>query len=219
MKILAVSDFHGSLEASRQAAFKAERVHADMIIVSGDITHFGSVQDAIELLLPIVKLQLPVFFVPGNCDPPSLAEINLKDARCIHGSCETYRNMMFAGIGGGPISPFNTPFEMTEDEIKEVLNRISQKCQPKPKRILISHTPPKNTKVDAAFSGEHVGSSSLREYIKDKQPSIVFCGHIHEARGIDRIKNTVIVNPGPARHSQCVVANLDDEIRVHLDHL
>jgi hypothetical protein len=219
LKILVISDFHGSIEASRQAAFKAERIHADVIVISGDITHFGSVQNAKELLSPLVKLQLPIFFVPGNCDSPSLAETNLKSARCIHGSCETYDNVVFAGVGGGPISPFNTPFEMTEDEIMNVLNQSFKQCQLKPWLILVSHTPPKNTKLDAAFSGEHVGSSSLREYIEDKQPSVVFCGHIHEARGIDHIGNTIIVNSGPARHRQCAIANLNDGIEVKLDHL
>jgi len=219
LRVLAVSDFHGSFEASRQVSFKAKNPKIDVVVISGDITHFGSVQNARELLLPLVKLQLPVFFVPGNCDPPTLAEINLKNVRCIHGSCETYDNVMFAGVGGGPLSPFNTPFEMTEDEITKVLNQGLKQCQPKPWLILVSHTPPKNTKLDAAFSGEHVGSSSVKQYIEDKQPSIVFCGHIHEARGIDSIGNTVIVNPGSARHSQCAVANLNEEIEVHLDHL
>lgn len=214
-----VSDFHGNMEASRQAASKSEQVHADVVVVPGDITHFGSVQDAKELLSPLVKLRLPVFFVPGNCDPPSLAQINLENARCIHGTCETYRNAMFAGVGGGPISPFNTPFEMTEAEIMGVLNQSFRLCQPKPWLILVSHTPPKNTKLDAAFSGEHVGSTSVRQCIEDKQPSIVFCGHIHEARGIDHIGNTVIVNSGPARHSQCAVANLGKGIELKLDHL
>lgn len=207
------------MEASRKAAFKAEQIHADVVVIPGDITHFGSVQNARELLLPLVKLQLPIFFVPGNCDPPSLADINLKSARCIHGSCETYDNVMFAGVGGCPISPFNTPFEMTEDEIMKVLNQSFKQCQPKPWLILVSHTPPKNTKLDATFSGGHVGSSSVRQYIEDKEPSIVFCGHIHEARGIDRIGNTVIVNPGPARHRQCAVASLNEKIEVHLDQL
>jgi hypothetical protein len=127
--------------------------------------------------------------------------------------------VVFAGVGGGPISPFNTPFEMTEDEIMNVLNQSFKQCQLKPWLILVSHTPPKNTKLDAAFSGEHVGSSSLREYIEDKQPSVVFCGHIHEARGIDHIGNTIIVNSGPARHRQCAIANLNDGIEVKLDHL
>ncbi len=219
MKVLAVSDFHGSLKAFRQVSFKAKNVDADVIVISGDITHFGSVQNAQELFAPILKLKMPIFFVPGNCDPPSLAKISLEGAFCIHGSCVTYENVVFAGVGGAPISPFNTPFEMAEDEIMKVLKQSLKQCQPKPWLILVSHTPPKNTKLDAAFSGDHVGSSSLRQYIEDEQPSVVFCGHIHEARGIDRVGKTVLVNLGSARHNQCAVANLKEKIEVHLDNL
>ena len=219
MKVLVVSDFHGSMKAFRQAAFKAEQIGADVTVIAGDITHFGSVQDARKLLSPLIELQLPIFFVPGNCDSPSLAKVNLKNAKCIHGSCETYGNTMFAGVGGGPISPFNTPFEMTENEIMDILNQSFKHCQQKRWLILVSHTPPKDTKLDAAFIGEHVGSSSLRRFIEEKQPSVVFCGHIHEARGIDRMGKTIVVNPGPARHGQCAVANLDREIEVQLDRL
>lgn len=214
-----VSDFHGNKEAFRRAAFKAERVHVDVVVISGDITDFGSVRNARELLSPLVKLELPVFFVPGNCDPPSLAEVNLENARCIHGSCERYDNLTFAGVGGGPLSPFNTPFEMTEDEIMKVLNQSFNQCRFKLRHVLISHTPPKNTKLDTAFSGEHVGSLSVRQYIERRQPFLVFCGHIHEARGIDNIGNTVVVNPGPARHNQCAIVNVDEEIEVKLDRL
>jgi len=70
-----------------------------------------------------------------------------------------------------------------------------------------------------AFSGEHVGSSSVRQYIEERQPSVVFCGHIHEARGIDNIGNALVVNPGPARHNQCAIVDLNEKIEVQLDHL
>jgi hypothetical protein len=219
LKVVVVSDFHGNMEAFRKAAVKAQQIHADVIIIPGDITDFGSVQSAKKLLSPLVKLRLPIFFVPGNCDPPVLARFSSENIRCLHGSCVTYGNFILAGVGGGPISPFNTPFEMTETEIMQVLTQSSQRCQPKLWQILVSHTPPKDTKLDAAFSGEHVGSSSVRQYIEDRQPSIVFCGHIHEAKGIDRIGNTIIVNPGPARHNQCAIARIDEEIDVKLDRL
>jgi hypothetical protein len=219
LKFLVVSDFHGNAEAFREAAFKAKQTSVDAIIISGDITDFGSVQNAKELLSPLVRLRFPVFFVPGNCDPPSLARFNWENVRCLHGSCVSFGDVILAGVGGGPLSPFDTPFEMTEAEITQVLTQSSQECQPKPWRILVSHTPPKDTKLDATFSGEHVGSSSLRRYIEDRQPSIAFCGHIHEAKGIDKIGNTLIVNPGPAKHNQCAIAKLDEKIEVKLDRL
>jgi len=219
LRALVVSDFHGSGDAVRRAALKADRIRADVVVVCGDITDFGSLQKARKLLQPLIELRSPVFFVPGNCDPPALAEFDLENVRCIHGSCRAYDDLVFAGVGGCPISPFSTPFEMTEDEIMGVLERSFNQCELKPLQILVSHTPPKDTRLDMAFSGGHVGSLSVRRYIENKKISFVFCGHIHEAKGIDRIGETVIVNPGPARHNQCVVANIENkgEIEIKFD--
>jgi hypothetical protein len=216
-----VSDFHGSSDAVRRAALKADRIEAEVVVVCGDITDFGSVQMARKLLLPLIELRLPVFFVPGNCDPPALAELDLENVWCIHGSCRAYDDLVFAGVGGCPISPFNTPFEMIEDEIMGVLERSFNQCELKPLQILVSHTPPKDTRLDMAFSGGHVGSLSVRKYIENRKISLVFCGHIHEAKGIDQIGETVIVNPGPARHNQCAVANIENkgEIEIRFDRL
>jgi hypothetical protein len=221
LKALVVSDFHGSIDAVRKASSKAEQIQAEVVVVCGDITDFGSVQNAKKLLLPLVKLRLPVFFVPGNCDPPALAEFDLGNIWCIHGSCRAHDNLVFAGVGGCPVSPFNTPFEMTEDEIMTVLEQSFNQCELKPPQILVSHTPPKDTKLDMAFSGGHVGSLSVRKYIENRKPSLVFCGHIHEAKGIDHIGETIIVNPGPARHDQCAIANIEEkgEIEIRFDSL
>jgi len=216
-----VSDFHGSSDAVRRAALKAEQIGADVVVVCGDITDFGSVQNAKKLLLPLVELRLPVFFVPGNCDPPALAELDLENVWCVHGSCRAYNDLVFVGVGGCPISPFNTPFEMTEDEIMGVLEQSFNQCELKTLQILVSHTPPKDMRLDMAFSGGHVGSLSVRRFVEKGEFSLVFCGHIHEAKGIDYIGETVIVNPGPARHNQCAVANIENkgEIEIRFDSL
>ncbi len=36
----------------------------------------------------------------------------------------------------------------------------------------------------------------MREFLEENQPDMCLCGHIHEARAIDRIGRTVIANPG-----------------------
>ncbi len=37
------------------------------------------------------------------------------------------------------------------------------------------------------------------------------CGHIHEAKGIDKIGNTLIINPGAARDGHYATIEIDGE--------
>ena len=217
MKLLVISDFHGSIEAAHKAAEKAKRTQADIIVVCGDITHFGSVKDAEKTLAPLTALGLPVLYVAGNCDPAQLAEAQIKDATNIHEQCQKINDVSFIGLGAAPTSRFYSWFEMSETKIMNTLEQIADRCPPTKWLVVVSHAPPKNTSVDRAFSKVHAGSVSLRTFIEKRKPHIVFCGHIHEAKGIDRIGDTIIVNPGPVRHGNCAIATLNDKIEVKLD--
>lgn len=219
MKLLVASDFHGSVEASRQTALKAKNVRADVIIICGDITHFGSLKDTQKILAPLIALELPLLYVPGNCDPPQLAEVQIKGASCIHGKCQNYRDVSFLGLGGALASSFYSLFELGEEGIMKALRQGEKECHQNKWFILVSHSPPINTQLDLASSKVHAGSVSLRRFIEEKKPHIVFCGHIHEARGIDRIGETRLANPGPVRHGNCAIANLTSRIELRLDSL
>ncbi len=213
------TDFHGSEEAFRGFASKAEETNAEILVICGDITHFGSLQEARSLLSLLSGLRLPIYFVPGNCDPPSLATIEVEGASCIHGSYESYNDVTFFGLGGGPISPFSTPFEMTEEEIADFLTSKAKRSLASRISILVSHTPPKDTKLDRIYSGANVGSEYVRKFIEERKPSAVFCGHIHEARGVDKIGETILMNPGPARHGCCGLVSVREKIEVELDYM
>jgi Icc-related predicted phosphoesterase len=219
MKVLAVSDFHGSVTVSERVVLKAKDIHADVIVVCGDITHFGSPEDAEEVLSPITALKLPVLFVPGNCDPHSLLDAKIEGANCIHGKCEVFGGVSFIGAASLPLDRIHpSPWEISEDEILDALKEGSRQCTSKQEIVVVAHSPPINTKLDLAYAG-HVGSSSLRLFIEQKQPSVVFCGHIHEARGIDYIGESVIVNTGPVRHGYCASAVFNEKVEVQLGSL
>ncbi len=216
MNIIAGADFHGSEAAFTEFASEAEELGADVIIVCGDITHFGSAQEARDMLSILSGLRIPLLFIPGNCDPKSLIGMDVEGAYCIHGEYRVYDDTIFYGVGGSPITPFNTPFEMSEDEIYSLLNKRSDVMDIHRWFILASHSPPKNTELDRIYSGAHVGSESLRRFIEERSPSLVLCGHVHEARGIDRIGDTIIVNTGYAKDGEYVFISLDEEIEVYL---
>jgi len=216
MRVLVGTDFHGKQSVFEAFVEKAEENRADVIVVCGDITHFGSLQEARRLLSLLTDTRIPVVFVPGNCDPPSLVGVDIEGATCIHGRNVTYYDATFIGVGACPPTPFSTPFEMTEDKITEALNRASSNLPLSRWVVLVSHAPPCGT-LDKTSFGHHVGSLSVRKYIEENQPSIVFCGHIHEARGKEKIGKTLVVNPGPARHGDYVVAFLDKTLRLEPD--
>jgi Icc-related predicted phosphoesterase len=216
MKVLATADFHGSLEASKRTALKANNIGADAVVVCGDITHFGSPKDAEKVLSPLTALKLPVLYVPGNCDPPSLIE----NAECLHGKCQTIGTYSFVGAGSIPVDRVHpSPLDVSEEEILEALTQGLKQCQSQRSIIVVAHSPPLYTKLDLAYFGGHVGSSSLRRFIEQTRPTVVFCGHIHEARGIDYIGETLIANTGAARHGYYVVADFNGKVEVELSHL
>ncbi len=212
MKVLVGTDFHGKESVFRAFAEKAEQENVDVMAVCGDVTHFGSLQEAQRLLSILTKLQVPVLFVPGNCDPPSLARLDMEGAACIHGKNTSIGDVAFLGVGASSPTPFNTPFELSEDEIRETLAHASSGLRPARWVVLVSHSPPLYTRLDETPSGLHVGSSSVRAFIEQTQPSVVFCGHIHEAKGRDKIGETLVVNPGPARHGDYTVASFNVEL-------
>lgn len=218
MRILATTDYHGNSEAILQTASKARSVEADVIVVCGDITHFGSMQRAHELLLLLRRSERLVLFVPGNCDPPSLTE-NIEEIESIHGKCRRVGSIDFFGVGGSSPTPLGTPFELAERHITVLLEQGSGGCNASHKTVLVSHSPPVDTSLDLVFGGEHVGSASVREFIERTRPALALCGHIHEAKGIDRINGTVVVNPGPARHGSCALLEVAEEVTVELSHL
>ncbi len=59
--------------------------------------------------------------------------------------------------------------------------------------VLVVHIPPRGT-LDIAPNGEHIGSRKVREAIDLLHPRVVVCGHVHEAPGIERSGETLVVN-------------------------
>ena len=222
MRMIAGSDFHGFRPSFEAFALEAKKQKADVILIGGDVTNFGTMEQARRLLLILSEINIPVFFVPGNCDPPSLTNLNFDNIKCIHSRGVTYGDLVFIGIGGSPITPFNTPFEMNEREIAEILqNCINSLGDEVGQRqiILVSHPPPKNTRLDRTAFGIHAGSISVRRFIEKHNPLLVACGHIHEAKGEERIGETLIVNLGSAKQGSYAIVEVEEEVKVDLQTL
>ena len=207
MRIFQVSDIHGSLEAAERIPARARELEADLIVVAGDITHFGGVRSAAEILKIVAEVGLPVFFVSGNCDSRELLKWSPREINALNlnGRVEEFSGYFFFGVGGGS-GRFGTLTELEESEFEEVLRR----CKADPTRlVVVSHSPPYGTEAD--YTGvKHIGSTAIRKFIEEVKPILLCTGHAHEGRCITKLGDTVIVNAGPAKNGFCAVIDLEE---------
>ena len=208
MKILAVSDIHGKY--MKIIEYLKEN-NVDLIILTGDITHFGPPELAEEIINEISSFDIPVLAIPGNCDPINLyGNIDNSNAINIHGRSVTIKNIGICGFGGSNPTPFNTPLEFDEVEIYDEARKAMESIKNHKVTLFITHAPPIGTKTDILPSGDHVGSESIRRVIEEFQPTLNICGHIHESRAMDEVGETKVVNPGMLSEGHACMINIDD---------
>ena len=208
VKVLAVTDIHGNSKMVQELAELLESESVDLVLIAGDITHFSGAETARKVLEPLLNAGIPVLVVHGNCDGRDVPELLDELGIGLHDKRVEVNGVGFIGIGGSNITPFNTVWELTEEEIGGILERNYR-----PGDVILSHVPPRNTRADRINSGLHVGSKALREFIEMNRPPLVVTGHIHEARSVDRVGETVIVNPGPLFRGYYAIIELDDKAR------
>lgn len=208
MKIVAFSDIHGKY--GKIIDFLKNN-HVDLIILTGDITHFGPAELAGEILNEIASFDVPVLAIPGNCDPINLfGNIDNSNAINIHGRSVTIKNVGICGFGGSNPTPFKTPLEFEEVEIYDQAKKALEEVKDSKVTLLVTHAPPVDTKTDVLPSGDHVGSTSIRKIIEELNPTLNVCGHIHESRSSDKIGKTEVINPGMVSDGHACVINIDD---------
>lgn len=205
MKLLCVSDLHGE-------PGEIERLSAvDVLVIAGDITHFGDRERAREILEGF-KSAKRLLAVPGNCDNLDVNEALVELDADLHSRGRIVEDVGFFGLGGSNSTPFNTPQEYSEDELWDFLAEGYEQVKSSPIKVMVSHPPPSNTDLDKTDI-MHVGSKKVREFIEMYKPDLVLCGHVHEARGQDVIGKTVIINPGPLHMGHALV-DIGEDIRV-----
>lgn len=201
MKILSLSDIHNDVEnLIKFLEVIKENFEFDVVIAVGDFIDVNlpkgfKEEDIGRLIIESLKiLEKPILAVPGNFDKkliPLFEEYGIS----LHGKGRIIGDIGFYGFGGAK-TPFGTPLEPSEEEISNGLEKGYQEILNSKFKVQITHVPPYLTRLDLISSGLHVGSQSVRKFIEEKQPNLAICAHIHEARGIDQIGKTKIINSG-----------------------
>lgn len=87
-------------------------------------------------------------------------------------------------VFGSPYSPVlrTWAFQYSEAESVRLWDDI-----PLDTDVVITHTPPKNHR-DATGRGHSAGCEALRRALWRIRPRLAVCGHIHEGRGVERVR-------------------------------
>jgi len=201
MKILGIADVHCSYQYSSYVVYEIIKHRVDLVLIAGDI----ECEDPLE---KIIDSGVDVFAVTGNMDDTYIYRIMKDYGIAIDGMIREYRGFTIAGMGG---LSFRTNFE----KIINILNETSGL----ERLIILSHYPPKGFN-DTTYAGVHAGLNQLRDLVEKYSPMLFIHGHIHEARGVSKYNNTVIVNPGPLMHGYySIIEIIHDNVNVFLHRL
>lgn len=212
MIVINIADIHGN--ASPISEMGDVLSSADLILLSGDITHFGGEKEASKIIKEIESYNSNILAVTGNCDTNEVDTFLEKENMQVHGRSIDIEDVTIFGAGGSLPCPKPTPNIYTEEEYAEILGSATQGIEENTPKIMVSHNPPINTLNDTLGTGGHVGSKIVREIIEEIEPLVCFTGHIHEAPGIDEIGITKIVNPGPLGTRSYAYLDITDKINV-----
>ncbi|MDR1489314.1 MAG: metallophosphoesterase family protein [Desulfovibrio sp.] len=235
---LAFGDVHNDI--GRFAALE-EIAAAEGVIVSGDITFAGGVEDALRVLLPLAGMNPNILAQIGNMDKGAVTGMLEEKGWNLHRSARRLFPGVYAlGLGASTPTPFRTPSEYPEEVMAGWLDeayrrgmelfaaeRAEIRADPacagreeggpaarpadEPVFVLVSHCPPYGTACDRLGNGHPAGSRAVRGFIEERQPDLCVCGHIHEARAEDFLGRTRVINPGPLSGGGCVLIYSDKD--------
>lgn len=224
MRILIISDGHGNVE--NLELLKKMESSADCVIYAGDFAAFQKPETGEPFLKALLGLNKNIFAVLGNCDEPKFESLLKQKNISVTGQVREFNGYHFLGSGGGSKFTGTTPYERTDEELVSDLTIIDELIDVNVLKnivgnlILICHNPPYGKKVDKVAPLVHVGSKGITQFIEKYKPILVVSGHIHEAFGIDKIDNTVLVNPGAlleGRYAVAEINNFNDSVDINIE--
>lgn len=207
IKLLCITDLHGEAVQLANIGRAAGPCHA--VLFGGDITNFGSPDEAAELIETARQFAPDVWAVAGNCDSAAIDARLAQLGVGLNGRGVERDGLGLYGLSGTP--PWRSRmYEFSEDELAAALDagRAALNGVPLP-NVVLAHVPPYGCRCDRTLLLQHIGSHAVRRHVETHRPTLVVCGHVHEARGTDSLGTTLVVNCGPARKGYYAVVELD----------
>lgn len=202
VRVAGLGDLHctKTSHGAFQPLFAKVAEAADVLLIAGDLTHYGLPDEARVLARELSSIRLPVVAVFGNHDLESGSEAELEKiladvgVTVLNGGAVTLDGIGVAatkGFGGGfgqrALAPWGerTIKQFVGEAVSEALKLESALAQLRTERIVVLlHYSP----VQSTVEGEpleifpFLGSSRLEEPINRYPVSLVLHGHAHRGR-------------------------------------
>ena len=191
MRILHVSDIHCSYAYVRRIVEKVKEFDVDVIAITGD---FECNHNLVEYFL---ESGVRVFAISGNMDDHYIVRLLRDLGISVESRYVEFNGYVFMGISGVEVYT-------SLSKVKEFLSRFGSRS------IVLSHHPPRASRIDISWSGVHAGLPDFTTLIRRFKPRLWLCGHIHEGRGYEVMDDTIIVNPGPLAFGYYALIDLDE---------
>jgi Icc-related predicted phosphoesterase len=150
-----------------------------------------------------------VYMAPGNDDHLEVDRVIADSAAVVNCNGPTVmvgEHEMISFSWANP-TPWNTPREKPDEELEPMIEKLVATLNDIPTSIFNLHVPPYGYALDlapeltkdliqAADRKVHVGSHAVTRILEKYQPLLGLHGHIHESRGAQKLKRTLIINPG-----------------------
>ena len=213
MRLLGITDLHDNRSSLERILAHAGPV--DVLLLGGDITDFGSPNDAERVVRMLESRPGRIFAVAGNCDSAGVEERLVSLGVSLFQRGVTVDGVGFQGLSAMP--PWRAEmYHFGEEELGAALDAGYRQLAAPARHVVLSHPPPRATRIDHTHRGHNVGSTALREFIDRLQPDLVVCGHIHEGRGVEQLGRTVVVNCGAAAAGFYALVELGENPTVQL---
>lgn len=155
---------------------------------------------------------LRCYVAPGNDDMFELDDL-IRTAKYVHLAegevIELDKHHEMINSGWSNITPWHTYREEEEDKLRVRFDAMISQLKDPRNSVFNLHSPPYGSTLDdvpeltedltpklGGRSLVPVGSTAVRDVIKEYQPLLGLHGHIHEGKGAIRVGKTLCINPG-----------------------
>jgi Icc-related predicted phosphoesterase len=157
---------------------------------------------------------VPGFVILGNDDFPEVADPFAAAHHLTYAEeriCELPGGWELLSFGYSTPTPWDTPRELSEEEIGKRLEALAGKLHQPDRAIFNIHCPPRDTHLDQAPKLDDelrmvpsvggvelasVGSTAVRSIIEQYRPPLALHGHVHDSAAAQKLGSTLCINPG-----------------------